>query len=230
MEHALGRLYAPDKRDNRYPLRLVSPIAAAPVSHYRYWRTGIILDQANLPHCVGYAWQQWLMTSPIRQAKRLDPAQIYGEAQREDEWPGEAYEGTSVRAGAKILQRWGYIGSYLWASHITEIRDWLLTMGPVVLGTNWYANMFDGCWITTPTGRDLGFWVEPFGPLVGGHAYIAIGYAQNRKAFRCVNSWGKDWGQNGRFWIAEEHLAQLLQQQGEACTALEIKLEPAVVV
>ena len=217
---SLGRLYAPDERDKRYPLKALVPPVVAPMPYYKYWNPGPILDQGQKPHCVGYAWKLWLQASPIRQARRLDSSKIYGEAQLEDEWPGEDYDGTSVRAGAKILQRWGYIGSYLWATDVTEIRNWVLVSGPIVLGTNWYAAMFEGRWIKEQ------FWLEPFGDLVGGHAWTVIGYSQYRRAFRCVNSWGSVWGQNGRFWLAEEYMAQLLHEQGEACTAIEIKLDP----
>jgi len=42
-----------------------------------------------------------------------------------------------------------------------------------------------------------------------------------RRAFRAINSWGRSWGQNGRFWIRQDDLMLLLQEDGEACAAVE---------
>jgi len=220
--YSLGRRYAPDERDTAYPFKLAQPPLPPRLPLFKFWQRGTpVLDQGQTPQCVAYAWKQWLMSSPIRQGQKQDPAGIYAQAQQEDEWPGEDYEGTSVRAGAKVLQQRGFIANYLWAHSIDEIRDWIIAKSPVVLGTNWYSEMFNGYW-----GEDRlsGFWVQPQGALVGGHAYLALGYSFNRRAFRCLNSWGMNWGQRGKFWIAEEHLAELLQQNGEACVAVEERL------
>jgi Papain family cysteine protease len=35
----------------------------------------------------------------------------------------------------------------------------------------------------------------------GGHAMTIVGYDDARKAFRIVNSWGKDWGDSGFAWL-----------------------------
>src|SRR3990167_7914954 len=130
-EQALGRLYAPDERDANYPLRLAY-LAPPTIPYASWWIAGRpILDQNGWQHCVAYAWKQWLMASPLRQGHGVNPAEVYAAAQRIDEWPGEAYDGTSVRAGAKILQELGFIGSYLWASSVEEIRQWILVNGPV---------------------------------------------------------------------------------------------------
>ena len=220
-ERALGRLYAPDKRDSGYSVRLA--LAAPPIVTTRFWRVGRpILDQNGYPHCVAYAWKHWLIASPLRQGHRLVERDVYNAAQLIDEWPGENYEGTSVRAGAKILQDKGYIGNYLWASSIEDIKQWLLTTGPVVIGTNWYAGMSQP--YLSKRGESYGYWLKPEGALQGGHAYILNGYSLIRRAFRGLNSWGLAWAEEGKFWIAEEHLEQLIREQGEACTATERKI------
>ena len=40
--------------------------------------------------------------------------------------------------------------------------------------------------------------------LVGGHAVMAVGYNDRRKAVLGRNSWGTDWGINGHFWMPYE--------------------------
>ena len=42
---------------------------------------------------------------------------------------------------------------------------------------------------------------------VGGHAVVAVGYDQTRRAFLVRNSWGPDWGIVGYFWMPYEYAA-----------------------
>lgn len=41
------------------------------------------------------------------------------------------------------------------------------------------------------------------------HSLVVIGFDENRKAFKLLNSWGKDWGHNGYAWIDYESLLKL---------------------
>ena len=80
--------------------------------------------------------------SPVRNVKNIpDPYQIYNEAQHIDEWEGENYDGTSVRAGIKVLARKGYLSSYRWAFDGQTAVNHILNIAPVVIGINWYAGM-----------------------------------------------------------------------------------------
>lgn len=36
---------------------------------------------------------------------------------------------------------------------------------------------------------------------IGGHAMVVVGYDDTRQAFKVINSWGRDWGDNGFGWI-----------------------------
>jgi hypothetical protein len=42
---------------------------------------------------------------------------------------------------------------------------------------------------------------EKFGGL---HAITIIGYDDSKRAFRMVNSWGPNWGDNGFIWLSED--------------------------
>ncbi len=35
----------------------------------------------------------------------------------------------------------------------------------------------------------------------GGHAMLVVGYDDSKRAFKIMNSWGKDWGVNGFIWV-----------------------------
>lgn len=137
---------------------------------------------------------------------------IYSGAQTMDEWPGENYNGTSVRGGAKYLKSLGKINSYLWAFDVQTLINTVLTVGPVVVGTNWYYNMF------YPDKNGI---IRLGGRLVGGHAYEINGVDTVKKQFRIKNSWGKYWGLQGRAYISFTDMSRLIKEGGEVCLAVE---------
>lgn len=204
-----GRLQSVDNRDRLHLIQF----QATPRTQM-FWITGPVLDQGSYPHCVGYAWKQFLQTTPRRTLLGPDGTTIYNEAQLVDEWPGQDYAGTSVRAGAKVLSGRGHLTEYIWGFDTNTLANYILTRGPIVLGTMWYSGMMQ------PNANG---WIFPQGQVVGGHAYLACGYSSVRDAFRCINSWGFNWGQRGKFWLHRDELAYLLQQGGEGCSAIEKK-------
>jgi len=171
------------------------------------------LDQGSQPHCVGFAWRQWLASAPLMTKAGPQSEIIYHAAQQCDEWPGQGYAGTSVRAGAKVLQTLGHVMSYVWAFTADDVATWLLSgRGTVVAGTTWTTGMMR---------PNVNGFIVPDGGTVGGHAYLITGYNRVSGTFRVLNSWSADWGDNGRAWIAGEHLDMLIRDGGEACTAQE---------
>jgi hypothetical protein len=212
---AFGRLVVPDARDATFPMGAVLMTTPTITVKTRVWRTGPILDQGDTSQCVAYSWKQYLQCSPLRQGYFLKPDFIYELAQQRDDFQGENYDGTSVRAGAKVLQRLGFIENFRWATSVADIKNWLLGRGPVVFGTDWLE-----CMSNPGKGGVLDF-ATP-GDSQGGHAYLCIGWNEKKGLFRFVNSWGPDWGDKGYFWIRPQDVEALIKgSSGEACAAVE---------
>lgn len=210
----LGRLPSADERDKNFLMKTILPKTVTITS--KYWDDrGWWGDQGALPQCVGYSLAHWLENSPITHKATppvVPPSVIYSQAQKIDEWPGEDYDGTSVRAGAKVLQDMGFIGEYRWSFDLATTIDAVLTKGPVVVGTNWYESMF------YPTNG----LIKVSGNVAGGHAYLINGVNTNNKLFRIKNSWGQSWGIKGRAYISFSDMERLIHEDGEVMLGVEI--------
>lgn len=211
----LGRLPSPfDARDGMFPMTAaLATLDPAQLPPYKYWTPGPILNQGSTPHCVGFGWAQFLQATPIRTAAgNVKGHAIYEVCKTIDGLP-PGTDGTYVRTGVKVLQAEGHIAEYRWAQGLDDLRAWVLTRGPVVVGTNWYQAMFRP---DLTSGL-----LSATGEIAGGHCYVLRGYSQARKQFRMVNSWGTSWGQGGQAWIDERTMWALISQSGEAVAAVE---------
>jgi hypothetical protein len=203
-----GRLISKDARDSQYRLRSPRPAVSSKTWHSYGWHG----NQHGESSCVGHAWAHWLHCSPVRQF--VDPSGLYHLAQHYDEWDGVDYEGTSVRAGAKVLSLLGAIGEYRWATTARQVANHILTTGPVVVGTDWYEGMEE------PDG-DL---MTPTGEYLGGHAYVFTGYNSKYRHLRVKQSRGDRWGNRGYGVLALSDFSELLSEDGEACVGTETDL------
>lgn len=210
----LGRIAAPDERDHRHLMAVVLAAEVPALTSISY-RRGAILNQGATSSCVGHGWRAWLNGAPIRQQRGPGPLDLYHAAQQVDEWEGEDYEGTSVRAGAKVLRDLGFISSYVWAFDEPTVKNWMLSKkGGVVIGVNWYQAMFR---------PDSAGFLSLSGALAGGHCVWLRGYNRPRDAYRVQNSWGASWGENGQAWLRSADLSRLLIEGGEACCGIEVR-------
>lgn len=92
-------------------------------------------DQGNEGACVGFGSSRAMS---LLNRKRYDGRWLYHQAQKIDEWPGEDYDGTSVRAGMEVLRSQGHrpvyrgqtspatlaadgISAYRWATSVEEV-------------------------------------------------------------------------------------------------------------
>lgn len=209
VEYKLGRVASFDERSRNFSVADIIPTDEPLVT--RFWRhTGQVLNQGNIPACVGFSWIQWTQSEPSPLSSTIDDAlQVYKTAQTLDDIP-DSVGGTSVLAGAKaLLQMFPDIySSYHWAFSIDDLIRALSYIGPVVLGINWYSGMFK----PDNTGT-----LHINGNIIGGHAILAAGVNVEQRRIALLNSWGQEWGDNGYAQISFDDMSRLLSERGEAC-------------
>lgn len=211
-----GFVYTPDSRDLGYPMgaeletQQVAPLA---LPDYKFWVPQQPVDQGQTNSCVGYTCEGWQRCSPTRTKNPTPGLVIYRRALQIDEFWGEEDNGTSLRAGVKVLEELGRVERYVWAFSAEEVRQWVLGLGPVIVGTPFTTGMRDV--------RAPGWYMDISGQPMGGHAYLLTGYSRTRHAFRMINSWGLRWGDKGRAWLRYQDLDSLLRSQGGAVGVVE---------
>ena len=183
-----------------------------------WWTAGAVTDQGSEGACVGHGVTQEAMSSPVRvklQHPDLIAHGVYRRAQQIDEWEGEAYDGTSVRAGMLVGRDLGWWQSFYWAKNMDELRV-ALELGPVVIGVAWHESMY----ATTTAGLVV---VE--GPTTAGHCLLITGFSPNYNRtgprFRWRNSWGRSYGLNGNGYIAPNDLDGILFGDGNEAAVAE---------
>lgn len=216
-----------DEESRKYPVRGILKKRVARVD--TLWKPGPILDQKAEGACVGFGWTAETLAQPdptnlktLNTGAPLTPKPfarfVYSNAKRIDEYPGEDYEGTSVLAGAKVMQILKTLTSYSWAFSVDDAIDAIVQKGPVVLGINWYEGMYEA-----PNGI-----LKISGEHVGGHCITAIGYRTASEKFDgkpsiiLQNSWGKSWGINGIAEISVDDVQRLFSEGAEACIPSKI--------
>jgi hypothetical protein len=218
--YPLGRRRQADSRDELYPVRALLRKHLPLITHKTWDISGAWLNQGDSSACVGHGWAHVLADGPLRQYKQgephvpiLDPFWIYDEARKVDAFPGEDYDGTTVRAGADVLLKNGFISAYHWAYDLETLVDAVLHLGPVVVGTTWYEQMFY---------PEHG-WLKVDGSAAGGHCWKIYYVNTQARYFGMKNSWGRDWGIKGTAKIAFDDMDTLIKDDGEICIAKEIK-------
>ncbi len=230
---------ATDLRDRVYEpalldLALTMPPPDASVSPVR--------DQKQEGACTGFALSSAITLMNRQRHLRLEPPlgapmasarMLYEMAKLNDEWPGEDYEGSSIRGALKGFYNNGVCRDDL-APYRSGQKGWFLKIDQardarnVGLGAYYRlrpeiidyhaalneagviyvsANVHRG-WQNPPKGK-----IKPSHLTEGGHAFIILGYDQ--EGFIIQNSWGKEWGNlNGRpglaHWSYEDWSANVM--------------------
>jgi len=224
----LGRNVRHDSESLRYLVRAPSkPIVS--VLHDR--RVGIF-NQGDTGSCVGQATIGQVGTDNLYGAlppdhPDLDEAlaiKAYSIATQVDDFPGyykpgdpnSEDTGSDGLSGAKAAVQLGLASGYLHAVTLQDMKG-ALQSGPVMVGTVWTAGM------DNPDSSGL---VHVTGDVRGGHEYEVIGLDVDRQHFRCVQSWGPDWGDHGFFDVTFTDMDQLLHREGDCTQLLPLSVPP----
>lgn len=185
-------------------------------------------DQGSLGSCVGQAYARALEIE-VGSGIELSALGIYYGARVASGFPaGEdtgAYLEPAVRAlaahGAGSEALWPYlpqrfavrpptdyaaqamdhrVGNWYRARSVAQAKAALASHHPCVTA-------FDVPPDFGEVGR-TGVWLDRGGKAVGAHAVLLWGYDDARGAFRVMNSWGADWGNDGWFWLPYEAYAK----------------------
>ena len=117
--------------------------------------------------------------------------------------------GSSTLGVLKAAQQKKWIKSYHWSFDFMTLLQVLVQVGPVIVGVNWYDS-FDN-----PTGSgNVG--ISPNASIRGGHEFVLFGVDVEKQEIACDNSWGTDWGDQGRFYLSWHDMQRLLAEEGEA--------------
>lgn len=180
------------------------------------------LDQGNLGMCTGAGCVGTLATEPLSTDGVADNVafneglarDVYRLATRLDsingEWPGED-TGSTVLSAMQAAKQMGLVAGYKWCFSAMEVLQTLSWISPVEVGFNWYSS-FDN---PHPSGL-----VRIGGVIEGGHAFQLVGLDVEKQLVWAVNSWGRQWGLNGRFCFSFEDLHRLMHESGEAVIPL----------
>lgn len=187
----------------------------------RTWRRGLPYDQGSTSSCVGQTGKGMLNTAPFssqvayHQRAKYDAFGFYLGAQDNDQWPGREpdYEGTSALGLCRYWQKQGLINEYRWCFGVDDVIDTLVQHGPVGIGVWWYSGM-----MSAPGGM-----LTVSGRAVGGHEVELHGVRVKEELVVGTNSWGRGWGDNGRFYMRFSDLDRLLREDGDAFTVTSLK-------
>jgi hypothetical protein len=178
-----------------------------------------ILDQGQDGACTGFALaaviHRLLATNQAltmaEQRRRVSAWMLYAMARRHDEWPGEAYEGSSLRGALRGFFNTGACQAALWPSAKTTTMtiDIANDARGTALGAyyrlrpslpDYHAALSETGVVYVSAAIHDG-WANPKdGHIVadtgnGLHAFALVGYDQS--GFWVQNSWGKSWAKGG---------------------------------
>lgn len=188
-----------DPRNAAYPVMAKLP-TALPLQT-RLWRCPYSLDQGTEGACVGFAGAHWFGSDPrMQNVSGWLARRFYRGAQRNDRWPGENYEGTSLNALLKYWQQKGLISEYRWCYTFDELCQTISHLGPVIVACDWLEECF------YPDSKG---WIDYEGESRGGHATAWTGINVEREFFTIQQSWGPRHGADGEVYLSFEDARKL---------------------
>jgi hypothetical protein len=212
-----GRIQKDDPGDANYPLRegvRRRGASLVPTRRSRRWRLlrRYQLFQGSTPQCVSHTGKHWERAHPTNKPTDLDPARLYALCKQRDGLPQA--DGTTGRAMLQVYQSLGRVENYFWASpgDPEAIWAWLMNVGSLWWGADW-------------TESQLYPQADGFTAVEGvpqyGHETLILGGDRRTGLLDGVNSWGLDWGVQGRFKLRFSSLIWHLERGADLAGVVE---------
>jgi hypothetical protein len=216
----LGRHVVHDSRSKNYPYKAAKLSTLSSIDHERYIP---ILDQGQIGSCTGNAgtgcmgsepfWEmgQTYLSPTDATADETDAVDLYSDATKSDPYEGEypptdtGSDGLSV---AKVLLARGDISGY---EHTFTFEAFLTALAaqPVIVGTEWREDQF------TPDSDGR---LHITGAVAGGHEYLMRKLDVENRRVWMDQSWGSEWGVDGRAYFTYDDFEELLIGAQGDCT------------
>jgi hypothetical protein len=204
LPHGPGRIYKPDARDRKFPLRTLRAATEKTLATIReatggnglpfvkYWHSqSYFADQGATGMCVAYAGLNWFHDGPITHKVKppFMPADVlYQQTRLADGFDVDMtlQEGSTTRGICEFLRKIGAVDSYHWASFddpqaaTHDVVFALRALGPVFFGTDWTEGMME------PDGDRI---IRPTGAVIGGHEVVLNGVNLHRGLVRYECAW-----------------------------------------
>jgi len=191
----------------------------------------IIRNQGSEGACTGFSLAA--VINFLNQNRQVDvqvsPRMLYEMARKNDEWPGEDYDGSSLRGAIKGWKNMGVCREEQWPyllrggiPHLTieaakdarnhtigayyrimpEIAHFHSALNETgVIAAS--ARVHEG-WRDPATGT-----IQQSRTMIGGHAFAIVGYTP--AGFIVQNSWGRSWGREGTaIWLYEDWIEHVM--------------------
>lgn len=208
----LGRHVEHDPRSKAYGVVAGAKSKPKSVDHRRHCAA---FNQGELGSCTGNAMAGALMTGtlfvPGRELSEEHAVLLYAHATALDDISGTfppEDTGSSGIAVAKAAVKAGYLYAYRHAFGLDQALL-ALSRGPVIVGVGWYSS-FD-----EPLGNAAELRVAPGATLRGGHEVELLGLDIEHRMVKGINSWGEEWGADGRFCWSFDTFERLLREDGD---------------
>jgi len=99
---------------------------------------------------------------------------------------------------------------------IFNVKTMLNAGFPVMIG----ARVDEGFNVDGKAGLRPYIWSANKGNIIGNHAMVTVGYDDAVGAFKVLNSYGPEWGNNGYLWITYDHFVNVVNEAYIARDAL----------
>jgi hypothetical protein len=166
-----------------------------------------VQQQHSLPSCVGMSG--YIVVAEARGDTTISAQELYDDAQRFDEWPGEDYLGTSISGALTSLLADNSIAGY--ASFLPQ--NYESFKQELKQGCLWFSVKTGHAFHTGRENGRLGIFSDPtsFNGDRAAHAMVITGYAviEGTLYFEVRNSWGEQWGLQGNCYIKASLLPQI---------------------